>query len=68
MLFQPRRDALRKVSNILAPVIDLKSKKDDDDSNSNSSFGSYSKVRNFSKVSNNTQQAMVLGLCCKSFL
>lgn len=39
---QPRRDALRKSGQILAPVIDLKSKKDDEDSNSNSSFGSYS--------------------------
>ncbi|XP_046661203.1 splicing factor 45 [Homalodisca vitripennis] len=40
---QPRREALRKANNVLAPVIDLKSKKEDDDSNSNSSFGSYSK-------------------------
>lgn len=40
---QPRREAVRKANTVLAPVIDLKSKKDDDDSNSNSSFGSYSK-------------------------
>ncbi|XP_067002298.1 splicing factor 45 [Anabrus simplex] len=38
---QPKRESHRKSGVILAPVIDLKSKKDDDDSNSNSSFGSY---------------------------
>ncbi|GLH04759.1 Splicing factor, putative [Gryllus bimaculatus] len=38
---QPRRDALRKAGTSLAPVIDLKSRKDEEDSNSNSSFGSY---------------------------
>lgn len=56
---------MRKVSNILAPVIDLKSKKDDDDSNSNSSFGSYSKVRNLSLMSVITPNRLgpiVLGL------
>ncbi|KAJ9586867.1 hypothetical protein L9F63_019549 [Diploptera punctata] len=39
---QPRREAMRKSGVTLAPVIDLKSKKDDDDSNVNSSYGSYS--------------------------
>lgn len=47
MLLQPKREAMRKSGVTLAPVIDLKSKKDDEDSNSNSSFGSY----NLGKVS-----------------
>lgn len=38
---------MRKSGVTLAPVIDLKSKKDDEDSNSNSSFGNY----NLGKVS-----------------
>ncbi|XP_069679685.1 splicing factor 45 isoform X1 [Periplaneta americana] len=38
---QPKREAMRKSGATLAPVIDLKSKKEDEDSNSNSSFGSY---------------------------
>jgi hypothetical protein len=41
-MFQPKREAMRKSGVTLAPVIDLKSKKDDEDSNSSSSFGSYS--------------------------
>lgn len=41
-LLKPKRDSLRKSGQTLAPVIDLKSKKDDEDSNSNSSFGNYS--------------------------
>lgn len=51
---QPKRDSLRKSGQTLAPVIDLKSKKDDEDSNSNSSFGNYS-----SKEAKNVQNAAV---------
>lgn len=42
--FQPRREQIRKTSNVLAPVIDLKSKKEEEDSNSNSSFSNLAKV------------------------
>jgi len=38
---QPKREAMRRSGVTLAPVIDLKSKKEDEDSNSSSSFGSY---------------------------
>jgi hypothetical protein len=41
LMFQPKREALRRSGVTLAPVIDLKSKKEDEDSNSSSSFGSY---------------------------
>jgi hypothetical protein len=41
LLLQPKREAMRKSGVTLAPVIDLKSKKDEEDSNSSSSFGSY---------------------------
>jgi hypothetical protein len=40
-MFQPKREAMRRSGVTLAPVIDLKSKKEDEDSNSSSSFGSY---------------------------
>uniref|UniRef100_A0A1B6DNJ9 Splicing factor 45 n=2 Tax=Clastoptera arizonana TaxID=38151 RepID=A0A1B6DNJ9_9HEMI len=38
---QPRREQIRKSGSVLAPVIDLKSKRDEEDSNS--SFGNYAK-------------------------
>lgn len=38
---QPRREAMRKSGVTLAPVIDLKSKKDEDESNMNSNYGNY---------------------------
>lgn len=41
LLLQPKREAMRKSGVTLAPVIDLKSKKEEEDSNSSSSFGSY---------------------------
>jgi len=41
LIFQPKREAMRRSGVTLAPVIDLKSKKEDEDSNSSSSFGSY---------------------------
>ncbi|KAK6630593.1 hypothetical protein RUM43_014578 [Polyplax serrata] len=44
---QPKRDQIRKSVTVLAPVIDLKSKLNDDDSNSNSSTGS----NNYSRLS-----------------
>lgn len=35
---QPKREQIRKSAAVLAPVIDLKSKRDDDDSNSSGSM------------------------------
>lgn len=50
---QPKRDQIRKSVTVLAPVIDLKSKLNDEDSNSNSSTGSNNYSRLSTKVCNN---------------
>nr|CAD7453899.1 unnamed protein product [Timema tahoe] len=48
---QPRKDAMRKSGATLAPVIDLKSKKEEDDSNLNSNMGSFQPVKEKEKDS-----------------
>lgn len=41
---QPKREQTRKSVAVLAPVIDLKTKKDEDESNSNSNPSLFNKV------------------------
>nr|CAD7258226.1 unnamed protein product [Timema shepardi] len=48
---KPRKDAMRKSGATLAPVIDLKSKKEEDDSNLNSNMGSFQPVKEKEKDS-----------------
>ncbi|XP_069679771.1 splicing factor 45 isoform X2 [Periplaneta americana] len=52
---QPKREAMRKSGATLAPVIDLKSKKEDEDSNSNSSFGSYNSGKDARGIPRDTE-------------